>query len=332
MTLQSSTDHGAGSRPNYLWQYIFGVTLNFISFAFYIYHDKRCRSYFYKYTTKYSLGNYKEFYRLIALLVIFVLISTALIFFFNSYDLILFLFLILISNFIFIFNLIKAKNRELLKLLLSGGNVCLSVLGGLTIVEDPENISDILNNISTDSGNSSDDVEHLTDHMVSDSDEPANSSVIKRTDKIFSLDPIEENVTPSSSASELISSKEVNRRPLETIVEVDEENYNEEEDYDADIEGNYDTDSELGSKVSQFFQLPAPDSDSAATSSGPGYFSRGIEIEGPFYSSDDEQVPKPPSDAHTHNDIEIEGPFYSSGDEQVPKPPSNVDEDLSNML
>jgi hypothetical protein len=65
---------------------------------------------------KENLGERFEFkdvcYRLIALFVSIVLISVALYFFFNLYDVFLFHFLILISNFV----IIKANSRKLLNL------------------------------------------------------------------------------------------------------------------------------------------------------------------------------------------------------------------------
>lgn len=212
---------------------------------------------------------------------------------------------------------------------MSGGSVCLSVLGGFTFVDESDGISDLLNNSTTDRGDATDNVEHITDLKVSDNDNPSNSSVIRRTDKIFSHDPIEENVTPSSSASELKRSQELIRKPLETIVEEDEENYGKkkrkrlktaaellEEGYDGDMDCNNETDSDEESEIN--YQPPAPYS--AATSIGPGFSSSHIDSEGRFNTLDDldeEQDPETLDRTPAGRGIKIEGTFYPSNEKET---------------
>jgi hypothetical protein len=248
-----------------------------------------------------------ECYRVIALFVLIVLISAALIFFFNLYDLILFIFLILISNLI----IIKANSRELLKLYRPWSNVCLSVACAITDAELSDSCSsEICDNRTTDSGDASGNanVKPLTDHKKYDYDHTTNSIVMRRTGEITSLDPIENSETASSSG--LISSKYDLRKPLETIKEEDESNYDGDVDeYEGESEGPYG--SEAGSDDWSNYNIPSrPPTPDSAMNPAPGYSSSDIEIEGPFYSSDEEQAPKPPSvDAKPFSNILL--PFSS---------------------
>ena len=240
-------------------------------------------------------------YRLIALFVFIVLISAAVLFLFDIFDLILFIFLILISNFV----IIKEKSREWLKLLLPLRKVCLSFAGVFTDVELFDSSSEICDNRTTVSGDESENenVKPLTDHTdlkKYDDDDTTNSIVMRRSGEIISDDQPEKGETPSSS--EFISSKYDIRKPLETIEEVSEEDYDDEVDYDGDSEGNDEPDSDLAqdsesvemSRFNSSYKPPSPLSESATTPAS-AESSSDIEIEGPFYSSDEEQAPKPPS-------------------------------------
>jgi hypothetical protein len=232
---------------------------------------------------KTKIGYFNEFkyesFLLIAYFGIVILISAALLFFLNIYDLIMFIFLILISNFV----IILANRRELLKLLLPWSNVLLSVIGAITELGVSDSSSnENLDNSPTVTGDASGsaEVKPFTDQIIYEYDHTTNTIVMTRSGKRISVDPIE---LPASS--ELISSKDWVREPLETIEEVSEE------DYDGESEGNFESESgsSEGSNLDSPQRPPAPDS---ATSPASGDSSSDIVIEGPFYSSDEEQTHK----------------------------------------
>jgi hypothetical protein len=250
----------------------------------------------------------KECSIVISLFLFIVIFSAALLIFFNIYDLILFLFLILISNFF----IIKKNSREILKLLLPWSNICLSVIGAGVITEIEESYT------GDESENEDADVNPLTEPTVLriySYDHKTDTMVKVRTGEIINLD--HNNKGETATSTDLIGSKDdiSIRKPLETIQEEEEESYDggnegnnesaSDEGYDGGNEANNESESDESSKLNAPNCTPTPETATSAA---------------PYDSSSDS------------SDIEIEGPFYSSDEEQTPNSPSYEDAALSNLL
>jgi len=269
--------------------------------------------------------------------ILLVILSAVLFFFFNIYDLILFIFLSIISNFV----IIQAKIREILKFLLPKRDLRLYVTGAVagasTNIEESDSSSDENSDTTAATTVSGSDSEN-EDLRICDYDYANNRIRLRRTDTWIDIYPKDETAsssstelnnkdetasssstelnnkgeTASSSSTELLDSKDAKIKPLETIEEENEEIYEEEDEgYNASYESD---ESDEWSKFNSPCRSPAPDSSTRAT---PGDSSSDIEIEDTCYNSDNEapdsSTRATPGDSSS--DIEIEDTCYNSNDE-----------------
>jgi hypothetical protein len=261
----------------------------------------------------------EECYKLISFLFFLGILSSVLLFFFHIYDFILFIFLILISNFV----IIQAKIREILKFLLPKGDLRFYIAGAgagaLTTFEKSESGSsencDTTTTVSgSDSGNafvipSTEPEAEPEDLRIYSYDHKTESITLLQTGEKIMLPYPDNNKGETASSTDLPGSKDAIIKPLETIEEKDEENYEGEmEGYNSsasdegEMEG-YNSNGSDGWLHKEYFPnlSSIPASSSRAT---PCESSSDIEIEGPYYNSDEEEGANSPS---YYDDYDDEG-------------------------